>query len=385
MLSAQATLRRTNRKPFRSLKKKLLPTWRILMRIAQIAPLYEAVPPRLYGGTERVVAHLCDALTELGHEVVLFAAGDARTKARLVAVREQALRLDPNPLRSDTAAHLSLLDAARKQAAGFDVLHFHTDLLHFPLFEDRAQCTITTLHGRLDIADVQGALARWPQFGLVSISDSQRGPAPDANWLATVRHGLSPELYRPPQSPTGAYLAFLGRVSPEKRLDLAIRLAMRAQIPLKIAAKIDGADSAYFEAVIKPWLSHPLVQFVGEISDADKSKFLGNARALLFPIDWPEPFGLVMIEAMACGTPVLAWNRGSVPEIVDSYVTGFILNTETEALDAIQRAPELDRKQIRSVFERRFTALAMGAAYVRVYEQVYKQAQLQQDYVRRVS
>jgi glycosyltransferase involved in cell wall biosynthesis len=342
------------------------------MRIAQIAPLYEAVPPKLYGGTERVVANLCDALSDLGHDVVLFAAADARTKASLVAVREQALRLDPNPLRSDPAAHLNMLHDVRKAATGFDVLHFHTDLLHFALFEELTHRTVTTLHGRLDIPDVHTTLARWPDFGLVSISEAQRKPVPTANWLATVKHGISPDLFRPPQSPTGAYLAFLGRLSPEKRVDVAIRLALRAQMPLKIAAKVDNADVAYFEAVVKPMLNHPLIEFIGEIGDADKSEFLGNARALLFPIHWPEPFGLVMIESMACGTPVLAWNCGSVPEIIDECISGFILDCEEQALAAIQRAAELDRSRIRNVFERRFTARAMAEAYVQVYEQQLK-------------
>jgi glycosyltransferase involved in cell wall biosynthesis len=355
------------------------------MRIAQIAPLYESVPPRLYGGTERVVANLCDALSDLGHEVVLFAAADARTKARLVAVREQALRLDTNSLRSDPAAHLNMLHTVRTAAPGFDVLHFHTDLLHFALFEGLAQRTVTTLHGRLDIPDVQVTLACWPSFGLVSISEAQRKPVPAAHWLATVKHGVSPELFRPPKSPTGAYLAFLGRLAPEKRVDIAIRLALRAQIPLKIAAKVDNADAAYFEAVVKPMLNHPLIEFIGEIGDADKSEFLGNARALLFPIHWPEPFGLVMIESMACGTPVLAWNCGSVPEIIDEGITGFILDSEEQALAAIQRAAELDRSQIRNVFERRFTARAMAEAYVQVYEQVRRQAAMvQREYVRLV-
>ena len=337
------------------------------MRIAQIAPLYETVPPKLYGGTERVVANLCDALVDLGHEVVLFAAAGARTRARLNAVREQALRLDPNPLRSDSAAHLNMLHEVRKAAACFDVLHFHTDLLHFAMFEAQAPRTVTTLHGRLDIADVQETLARWPSFGLVSISEAQRKPAPAANWLATVKHGISPELYRPPSSPSGSYLAFLGRIAPEKRVELAVRLALRAGIPLKIAAKVDTADAAYFEGTVKPLLSHPLIEFIGEIGDADKSEFLGNALALLFPIGWPEPFGLVMIEAMACGTPVLAWNCGSVPEIIDEGISGFILSSESQALHAIRRAAELDRKQIRSVFERRFIARTMAEAYVQVY------------------
>ena len=355
------------------------------MRIAQIAPLYESVPPKLYGGTERVVANLCDALSDLGHEVVLFAAADARTKARLIAVREQSLRLDPNQLRSDPAAHLNMLHDVRKAAAGFDVLHFHTDLLHFALFEELAHGTVTTLHGRLDISDLHGTLARWPGFGLVSISEAQRKPLPAANWLATVKHGISPELFRPPRSPTGAYLAFLGRLSPEKRVDVAIRLALRAQIPLKIAAKVDNADAAYFETVVKPMLGHPLIEFIGEIGDAEKSEFLGNARALLFPIHWPEPFGLVMIESLACGTPVLAWNCGSVPEIIDEGITGFILDSEEQALAAIQRATELDRSRIRGVFERRFTARAMAEAYVQVYEQVKRHSSMaQREYVRLV-
>jgi len=356
------------------------------MRVAQIAPLYEAVPPKLYGGTERVVANLCDALTDLGHEVVLFAAGDARTKARLIPVRERALRLDPNPLKSDPAAHLNMLHEVRKAAGSFDVLHFHTDLLHFAFFEGLAQRTVTTLHGRLDIPDLWATLARWPDFGLVSISEAQRKPIPAANWLATVQHGIACELFRPPRSPSGSYLAFLGRMAPEKRVDVAVQIALRAQIPLKIAAKVDQADAAYFESVLKPILRHPLIEFVGEIGDADKSEFLGNARALLFPIQWPEPFGLVMIEAMACGTPVLAWNCGSVPEIVDEGVSGFILDSEEAALHAIHRAAELDRQRIRTVFEQRFTARAMAQAYVHVYEQVTKYSSMtQREYVRLVS
>jgi glycosyltransferase involved in cell wall biosynthesis len=346
----------------------------MMMRIAQIAPLYETVPPKLYGGTERVVASLCDALTDLGHEVVLFAAAKAHTKAQLVAVREQALWLDPNPLRSDTAAHLNLLHEVRNAASDFDVLHFHTDLLHFALFEGLAPRTLTTLHGRLDIPDLHSTFTRWPEFGLVSISTAQRRPVPTANWLATVKHGLSPDLYRPPRAPSGSYLAFLGRMSPEKRVDIAIRLALEARIPLKIAAKIDRNDAGYFAEIVKPLLNHPLIEFVGEIGDADKADFLGNARALLFPIQWPEPFGLVMIEAMACGTPVLAWNCGSVPEIIEDGVTGFIVDSESEALGAIDRAARLDRKLIRSVFERRFTACAMAEAYVRVYEELERRS-----------
>jgi glycosyltransferase involved in cell wall biosynthesis len=352
------------------------------MKIAQIAPLYEDIPPKLYGGTERVVANLCDSLCDLGHDVVLFAAEGARTKARLVAARAEALRLDRNPLKSESGAHLAMLHDVRELAAGFDVLHFHTDLLHFPLFEARAHRTVTTLHGRLDITDVHRTLERWPSFGLVSISNSQRAPISKANWLGTVKHGIAPEIYQPPMSPKGSYLAFLGRISPEKRADVAIRIAQRAGIPLKIAAKVDQADAAYFESVVKPLLDDPLVEFVGEIGDADKSEFLGNARALLFPIAWPEPFGLVMIESMACGTPVIAWNCGSVPEVVDPGITGFIVESEEQALAAIREAPELSRRRIRAVFERRFAARTMAEAYVQIYERV---RQSRRDYVRLAS
>ncbi len=355
------------------------------MRIAQIAPLYEAVPPKLYGGTERVVANLCDALVDLGHEVVLFAAADAHTRAQLVAVRERALRLDPDPLTSDCAAHLNMLQEVAQVAADFDVLHFHTHLLHFPLFESLAGRTVTTLHGRLDIMDLQETFTRWPSFGLVSISEAQRAPVPSANWLATVHHGVAPELYRPPRSPSGSYLAFLGRISPEKRVDIAIQLAIRAGIPLKIAAKVDNADVAYFEERVKPLLNHPLIEFIGEIANEAKSEFLGHALALLFPIHWPEPFGLVMIESMACGTPVVAWNCGSIPEILDEEITGFIVSSEEEALRAIGRAPKLDRQRIRNVFEHRFTARIMAKRYEQVYEQVKRRSFPAQKSIRAVT
>jgi glycosyltransferase involved in cell wall biosynthesis len=272
------------------------------MRIAQVAPLYEAVPPRFYGGTERIVAHLTDALVELGHEVTLFASAEARTRATLVPVRDQAIRLDPCKLQSNLAAHLSMLHELHKRRDAFDVLHFHVDLLHFPFFEAFAAQTVTTLHGRLDLKDLPEAYARWREYPLVSISEDQRTPLPDANWLATVQHGIAPELYRFTAVPEEPYLAFLGRISPEKRPDRAIAIAKRSGLRLKIAAKVDAADAAYFREVIEPLLDHPLVEFVGEIGDHEKSAFLGNAKALLFPIDWPEPFGLVMIEAMACGT-----------------------------------------------------------------------------------
>jgi glycosyltransferase involved in cell wall biosynthesis len=350
------------------------------MKVAQVAPLYEAVPPKFYGGTERVVAHLCDALVELGHDVTLFATADARTRARLVPVRDQAIRLDDAPLKSDLAAHLSMLYEARRRARQFDVLHFHVDLLHFPMFEQQSDKCVTTLHGRLDMEDLLPAYTRWSNFGLVSISNAQRKPLPHASWLATVSHGVPARLY--PFSPraAGGYLAFLGRISPEKRPDLAIRLARMAGVPLRIAAKVDPVDTGYFERVVRPLLADPLVEFIGEIGDSQKADFLGGARALLFPINWPEPFGLVMIEAMACGTPVIAWNYGSVREIVEDGVTGFIVNSEEEALDAIARVPTLDRQRVRATFERRFTSAVMAKAYVEVYSRLLESAALPRAY-----
>jgi glycosyltransferase involved in cell wall biosynthesis len=336
------------------------------MRIAQVTPLYEAVPPRLYGGTERVVAHLTDALVDLGHDITLFASGEAQTKARLVVVRDQAIRLDPALLKSDLAAHLSQMAEVRRRADSFDIIHFHTDMLHFPFFEHRANRTVTTLHGRLDLKDLAEVYRRWPQFPLVSISDDQRRPLPGVSWAATVQHGLSASLHK--FSPQGAgYLAFLGRISPEKRPDRAIAIAKATGRELKIAAKVDAADRAYFEEKIEPLLDHPLVEFIGEIGDDRKSAFLGGADALLFPIDWPEPFGLVMIEAMACGTPVIAFDRGSASEVVEPGLTGFIVRDEAEAAQAVGRAAGLDRAAIRRRFEQRFSARAMAERYVDLY------------------
>lgn len=336
------------------------------MKIAQVAPLYEAVPPKLYGGTERVVAYLTDALVELGHDITLFATADAGTKARLLPVRDQAFRLDPDPLKSDVAAHLSMLDEVRRRADEFDIIHFHVDPLHLPFFEDMAERTVTTLHGRLDLKDLSELYRRWPQYPLVSISNAQRRPLPLANWLGTVHHGLPFDLHelRYPQS---GYLAFLGRISPEKRPDRAIEVAKRAGLPLKIAAKVDAADRAYFHDVIEPLLDHPLVDYIGEIGEADKTDFLGEAKALLFPVDWPEPFGLVLIEAMACGTPVIAWPCGSVSEVVEHGVTGLIVHSIDEAVDAIDRISLLNRRRIRAVFEQRFSAPVMARNYLRLY------------------
>ena len=339
------------------------------MRIAQVAPLYEAVPPRLYGGTERVVSHLTDALVRLGHDVTLFAAADATTAGELAAVRDQAIRLDPAPLKSDLAAHLYELTEVRRRAAEFDIIHFHTDMIHFPMFEDIAPRTLTTLHGRLDLKDLPAVYSRWRQFPLVSISDDQRKPLAFANWAATVHHGMCPDLFR--FSPRGeGYLAFLGRISPEKRPDRAIEIAAAAGRTLRMAAKVDAADRSYFEEKIEPLMLSPAVEYIGEIGDAQKSGFLGGADALLFPIDWPEPFGLVMIEAMACGTPVIAWDCGSVPEIVEPGLTGFIVHSKEEAVDAVGRARELDRHAIRARFEERFSSYAMARRYIDIYERL---------------
>jgi glycosyltransferase involved in cell wall biosynthesis len=337
------------------------------MKIAQIAPLYEAVPPRLYGGTEMVIAHLCDALVELGHDVTLFASAESSTEARLLPMRDQSLRLDAVPLKSDVAAHLSMLYDVREAAHRFDILHFHTELVHFPMFEHLAHRSVTTVHSRTDLKDLPGVYARWPYYGLVSISDQQRNPLADANWLETVPHGISPQRYWCREHNDRGYLAFLGRIAPEKGPEVAIRLARAAGIPLRIAAKVDSADRVYFETVIRPLLDDPLIEFIGEIGAERKPEFLANALALMFPIRWPEPFGLVMIEAMACGTPVIGWDRGSVPEVIEPGVTGFIVRSEREALDAIREVGRLDRRAVRAAFERRFTARHMAEAYVQVY------------------
>ena len=340
------------------------------MKIAQIAPLAEAVPPRLYGGTERIVSYLTEELVRQGHQVTVFASGDSRTRAELVACAPKALRLDPS-VRDPMPHVLMMLDEVRRRAHEFDILHFHMDLFHFPVFTDIAGQTVTTLHGRLDLPDLQPFYRRFQEFPLVSISNDQRQPLLGAHWAGTVYHGLPPELHRfTPSNDQGDYLAFLGRISPEKRPDRAIEIARRAGLPLRIAAKVDNADRAYFERQIEPLLSDPLVEFVGEIGDADKSDFLGNARALLFPIDWPEPFGLVVIESMACGTPVIAFARGSVPEIVEDGVTGFVVHNIEEAVRAVRRVTELDRREVRHRFEQRFSAGRMASDYLEIYRQL---------------
>ncbi|WP_309628032.1 glycosyltransferase family 4 protein [Brevundimonas sp.] len=337
------------------------------MKIAQVTPLYEAVPPKLYGGTERVVAHLTDALVDLGHDVTLFASAEAQTRARLIPVRDQAIRLDPAPLKSDLASHMSMLSEVLRRADDFDVIHFHTDMIHFPFFERIANKTLTTLHGRLDMKDLSEVYERWPQFGLVSISDDQRRPLAFANWKATVHHGMPAEQYLFSPKSEG-YLAFLGRISPEKRPDRAIEIATSLGKRLKMAAKVDAADKIYFETKIKPLIDgNPLIEFIGEIGDHQKSEFLGGAEALLFPIDWPEPFGLVMIEAMACGTPVVAFRCGSTTEVIEDGATGFLVDTLEQAVAAADRAALLDREAVRARFELRFSATAMARRYLDVY------------------
>ena len=322
-----------------------------------------------YGGTERVVAYLSDALVALGHDVTLFASGDSTTRAHLVPGRAKALRLDPRPLKSDLAAHLAMLWDVRQRMAAFDVVHFHIDLLHFALFEDCTQRTLTTLHGRLDIVDLPQAYRCWPEFKLVSISNAQRAPLAEANWLATVQHGLPSDLLR--LGGGGDYLVFLGRISPEKRVDRAIRIAERAGVRLRIAAKVDAADKVYFQQEIEPLIERsPHVEFVGEVDEASKNDLLGGAAALVFPIDWPEPFGLVMIEAMACGTPVIGWDCGSVREVVDDGITGFVVTSEKDAVAAMDKIGALHRRRIREVFEQRFTARTMAMRYLAIYERL---------------
>jgi glycosyltransferase involved in cell wall biosynthesis len=352
------------------------------MKIAQISPLYEAVPPKLYGGTERVVAQLCEALVDLGHDVTLFASADAETRAKLAPVRDQAIRLDTAPFKSDLAAHLTMMGELRARKGGFDIIHFHTDMIHFPFFEEMAHRTVTTLHGRLDLKDLPPVYRRWSKFPLVSISDAQRVHLPFANWVGTVHHGMQADVgawFHP--RPEG-YLAFLGRMSPEKGPDRAIEIAKRLGMPLKMAAKVDPHDSVYFREVITPMLDHPLIEYIGEIGDAEKPNFLGNAAALLFPIDWPEPFGLVMIEAMACGTPVVGYGCGSTPEVIDDGVTGFIVSDEDAAVAAVRAIDRLDRREVRRRFDRRFSATAMARAYLDVYADRLARAPFAEDLVR---
>ena len=341
------------------------------MRIAQIAPLAESVPPKLYGGTERVVHYLTEELVRQGHDVTLFASGDSQTSARLIAPAPRALRLDPGV--RNALPHLILqMEHVRRRARQFDILHFHVDFLHFPLLRELEVPALTTLHGRIDCPDLPPFYAEFTDMPLVSISHDQRGHLPTANWAATVHHGIPLNAYAFKDRPGGDYLAFIGRISPEKRPDRAIAIAKAAGMQLRIAAKVDPADREYFEGSVQPLLLSKHVEFVGEIEEAAKSQFLGNARALLFPVDWPEPFGLAMIEAMACGTPVIGWRCGSVPEVIDEGITGFVVDSEREAVGALNPALSLDRSRVRRRFEERFSAERMARAYVEIYRSVTK-------------
>jgi glycosyltransferase involved in cell wall biosynthesis len=338
------------------------------MRIAQVAPLFESVPPKYYGGTERVVSYLTEQLVSEGHEVTLFASGDSVTEARLTAVTRRSLRLDKNCV-DQLAHHVLLLERVVQQADEFDVVHFHVDYLHFPLSRRFRTPHVTTLHGRLDLPDLVPLYREFRDTPVVSISNAQREPLSRANWQGTVYHGLPENLYGF-RADSGSYFAFLGRVSPEKRVDRAIKIAKRLGMPLKIAAKVDQVDKEYYEGFVEPLLQDPSIEFVGEIGEGEKEEFLGGAYALLFPIDWPEPFGLVMIEAMACGTPVIAYDRGSVAEIMEEGRTGFIVDTLEDAVEASRQIPDLSRARCREVFENRFTAARMANSYLQVYERV---------------
>ncbi len=338
------------------------------MRIAQLAPLAESVPPKLYGGTERVVSWLTEELVSMGCEVTLFASGDSSTTASLMPACGRALRLS-RPQADPYAAYATQLEALASVAGAFDVIHCHLDWIHLPLLTRLGIPFLTTLHGRLDLPQALPDFRHLSVAPFVSISDSQRQPLPHINWLDTIHHGLPAELHRPCFQPEG-YLAFLGRISPEKGPDVAIRVARAAGFPLRMAAKVPRAGSRFFKEQIGPLIDGAQVEFIGEVGEREKTEFLGRATALLFPIDWPEPFGLVMIEAMACGTPVVAWRCGSVPEIVEDGVTGFVVNTEADAVEALGQVGRLDRQRIRQTFERRFAARRMAEDYVRCYQRV---------------
>src|SRR3954447_8607724 len=337
------------------------------MRIAQVAPLTEAVPPKLYGGTERVVHWLTQELVELGNDVTLFASGDSHTSAKLDAMWPRALRLDGS-VRDPNALHMVMLERVRQKCDDeeFDFLHFHLDYYPFSLFYRQPTPFLTTLHGRLDLPEHQPVFTTFSDLPVISISNAQRRPVPQANFIGTVYHGL-PENLLTPRPVTPSYLGVVGRIAPEKGVDRAIRIAIRCGIPLRIAAKVDRSDEDYFDEIIRPLADHPLVEFIGEIGDREKPELLSGALGLLLPIDWPEPFGIVMIEAMACGTPVIAYNRGSVPEIIDQGLTGFVVEDETSAVAAVGRLETMDRRAVRKRFEARFTARRMALDYLAAY------------------
>lgn len=338
------------------------------MKIAQIAPLYESVPPKMYGGTERIVSYLSDTLIKLGHDVTLFASGDSETLARLVPVCPSSLRLDKQST-DPLAHHINELQMVQDRLHAFDILHYHIEHLHFPLARINKKPQITTLHNRLDMPDLQYLYDTFNDMPVVSISNSQRAPLPQAHWAGTVYHGIPRDLY-PYGEGTGNYVAFIGRISPEKRVDRAIEVAKKAGIKLKIAAKIDKESQEYYEESIQHLMDHPLIEFIGEIGEAQKGELMGNAKALLFPIDWPEPFGMVMVESMACGTPVIAYGCGAVPEVVDAGQTGYIVQSIEEAVTALENIDQISRRECRQVFEQRFTADKMTENYINVYKQM---------------
>jgi glycosyltransferase involved in cell wall biosynthesis len=341
------------------------------MHIAQIAPLAESVPPKLYGGTERVVAWLVDGLVDLGHKVTLFASGDSGTRASLHPVCPKALRLAKKAM-DPVAASAALLEAVARRAREFDVIHVHIDWLHLPLLSRLGVPFLTTMHGRLDLPGLTGVIRDFPRESFISISNHQRLPLSEANWSGTVYHGLPADLFKPCYE-QGSYLAFLGRLAPEKGPERAIRIAHGAQMPLRIAAKIPRSERRYFRECLEPKIDGTMVKLIGEVNDEAKAPFLAGATALLFPIDWPEPFGLVMIEAMACGTPVIAYRAGSVPEIIDEGITGFVVESEEQAIEAVHRAGQLDRRRVRACFEERFTAARMAADYANHYQSLVSQ------------
>ena len=336
------------------------------MRIAQVSPLYESVPPARYGGTERMVSWLTEELVDLGHDVTLFASGDSRTSARLEACCSASLRLNP-PLGDPVGYHMKMFERVARAADDFDIIHFHLEHLHFPVSERYNLCQISTMHGRLDLPELVPVFRKYASMPIVSISQSQRRPLPCANWVGNVYHGL-PERSLKFHPGAGKYLVFLGRIAREKRPDRAIEIATRAKLPLTIAAKVDPADKQYFEREIEPLLDNPFVDFIGEVAEPEKNALLGNAIACLMPIDWPEPFGINMIESMACGTPVIAYRHGSVPEIVTDGANGFIVESIEEAVEAVARIPSLSRAACRRIFEERFTSTRMASDYVRIYE-----------------
>ncbi|HXA00491.1 MAG TPA: glycosyltransferase family 4 protein [Cytophagaceae bacterium] len=338
------------------------------MRIAQVSPLYESVPPKLYGGTERIVSYLTEELVRQGHDVTLFASGDSVSNAKLISPCEKALRLDISCM-DQIAPHFTMLEMLYKQIENFDLIHYHIDYLHYPLSRRYNYVpSVTTLHGRLDSTELLTLYKEYKEIPVVSISNDQRKPLADANWQKTIYHGLPLDLYKGYES-EGKYLAFIGRISKEKRPDRAIEIAKMAGIPLKIAAKVAKPDEEYYNNIIKPMIDgDPLIEFIGEIGEKDKNEFLGNAIAMLFPIDWPEPFGLVMIESMACGTPVIAWKHGSVPEIIEHGVSGFIVQSVEESVEAVKNISSISRKQVRKDFEKRFSSKVMTNNYLDLYE-----------------